>query len=76
MNMGKLKIPLSNVQLELLKLFSSDVPDEDLEVIRQILVRYKAERLMDDADEMWAQKQWDENHIHNLLSTHLRRPTL
>lgn len=72
--MGELKQPLSNVQLELLKLFTFNVPDQDLKVIKQILLRYKAERLMDMADQIWEEKKWTKEDIQKMLHTHLRTP--
>lgn len=72
--MNELHTPLSNVQLELLKLFASNVPEEDLEVIRQILIRYKAERIMDQADAEWERLNWTNERITELLSTHMRTP--
>jgi hypothetical protein len=65
---------LSNVQLELLKLFSTDVPEEDLAAIKQILLRYKAERLMNLADQAWEQPQWNDQKIEELIRTHFRTP--
>lgn len=67
--------PMSNIQLELLKLYANDVPDEQLQEIKLLLGRYFAEKatsLMDDfmvkegltADDMikWAQEHdRDEN---------------
>ena len=63
---------LSNVQLELLKLFTTDVPEEDLRVIKQLLIRYKAERLMNMADEAWEAQQWDDQKIEALVKGHFR----
>ena len=61
--------PMSNVQLELLKLYANDVPDEQLQEIKLLLGRYFAEKataLMENfmategltADDMikWAQE--------------------
>jgi hypothetical protein len=66
--------PLSNVQLELLKLFASDVPEEDLKTIKRILLRFKAERLMDMADQVWEEQAWDDQKIEEVLQSHLRTP--
>ena len=66
--------PLSNVQLELLKLFASDVPEEDLKTIKRILLQFKAERLMDMADQVWEEQAWDDQKIEEILQSHLRTP--
>ncbi|MEM7655296.1 MAG: hypothetical protein AAF399_04140 [Bacteroidota bacterium] len=66
--------PLSNVQLELLKLFALDVPEEDLLNIKQILLKYQAERLMDMADQAWEDQRWSDAKVHDFLATHMRTP--
>ena len=43
---------LSNLQLELLKLFSYGVNDDDLKVIKNFLTKYFAEKAMDEADKV------------------------
>ncbi|MBK7871371.1 MAG: hypothetical protein IPJ74_12205 [Saprospiraceae bacterium] len=47
-----LQTPLSNLQLELLKLFAQNVAEEDLIAIRQLIARYFAEKAMDAADKL------------------------
>ena len=61
--------PFSNVQLELLKLFSSNVPDEDLLAIKDMLAKYFFEKAKDAADKAWDEKGLDEE---TLLKTHRR----
>ena len=62
----------SNAQLELLKLFADDVPEKDLEVLKEILFRFKAERLMDMADRIFEEKGWTDEDIHRMLHTKMR----
>lgn len=45
--------PLTNLQLELLKVFSRPVPDEDLKAIRQLLSNYFAQKAALIADDVW-----------------------
>jgi hypothetical protein len=66
--------PFSNVQLELLKLFASDIPDTELEVLRKILIRFKAERIMDMADKLWDEKNWSDEEIIQFLEEPKRTP--
>jgi len=54
--MAELKLPLSNVQIELLKLFSTDLPDEDLNELKSIIARFFAERSIEMADRIWDEK--------------------
>lgn len=40
--------PLSNLQLELVKLFRYELPDEQLLEIRRLLARYFAQKVTDE----------------------------
>jgi hypothetical protein len=48
--------PLSNLQQELLKLYSSNINDADLEHIRRYLANYFANKAIKEADNLWDQK--------------------
>jgi len=61
--MTALNYPLSNAQLELLKLFSRDLPEEDLIEIKQMIVNYLAKKLAQKADEVWEEKGWTNEEI-------------
>ncbi|MFO7987507.1 MAG: hypothetical protein R6U38_16725 [Desulfatiglandaceae bacterium] len=57
-NQKKLKVnSLSNIQLELLKLYSTDMEDEDLIELKKILANHFARKAMDEADRLWDQKK-------------------
>lgn len=45
--------PLTNFQLELLKVFPHPVPDEDLKAIRQLRSDYFAQKAARIADDVW-----------------------
>jgi DNA primase large subunit len=47
---------LSNLQLELLKLYAMNVSDEELRDIKRMLVKYFMERAMDEADKVWDER--------------------
>ena len=55
---------LSNLQLELLKLYASNVPEEDLLAIKGFLAKFFSERLMDEADKVWEDKGYS-NELMN-----------
>jgi hypothetical protein len=59
--------PLSNLQLELLKVYSSGVPDEWLSDIKEMLARYLLEKARDEADRIWLAKAYSETHIDQWL---------
>ncbi len=48
---------LSNVQMELLKLFSTNLEHDDLMEIKEILANYFAQKTIDDADNIWNRKK-------------------
>ncbi len=59
---------LSNLQLELLKLYARGVADEDLVVIKRFLARYFAEKLMDEADRVWEKRGYTNELMQEWLS--------
>jgi hypothetical protein len=48
--------PLSNIQQELLKLYSSDIAEADLLNIKRYLAKYFASKAIDEADKIWGKK--------------------
>ncbi len=48
--------PLSNVQLELLKLFSTNMSDGELAELRTVLANFYAEKAILKADQIWDEK--------------------
>ncbi len=51
---------LSNVQLELLKIFSVDISDEDLHDLKSVLTEFYSKKAI-----ALANKAWDENNLSN-----------
>jgi len=72
--MTALNYPLTNAQLELLKLFSRDVPEEDLIELKQLIVNYLAEKLGQKADEIWEEKGWTNEDMKRMSREHIRTP--
>lgn len=70
----KVHQPLSNMQLELLKLYSTGVSDEDLIEIKKLISKYFAEKMMDMADQIWEEKGWTNEYMEELSNTHMRTP--
>jgi hypothetical protein len=68
-----LKQPFSNIQLELLKLYADNIPDEDLLAIKKLIAKYFFEKAKDAADKAWDEKGLDEK---TLLQKHHRTPYL
>ena len=64
--------PLTNLQLELLKVFSRPVPDEDLQAIRLLLSNYFAQKAATLADDVWQQEGLSEETMQEWREMHLR----
>lgn len=60
--------PLSNLQLELLKLYSSDISEADLLHIKQYLSRYFAFKAIGDADKVWDEKGYTNETMDQWLN--------
>lgn len=61
----------SNLQLELLKLYSRNIPDEDLFAIKDFIARYMAEKASRKASEIMKQKNIT---VEDILQSHIRTP--
>lgn len=48
--------PLTNLQLELLKLYSTDLADDELREVRQLLARFFARKAVNEADRVWDER--------------------
>ena len=59
---------LSNLQQELLKLFSSNVEDADLLHIKRYLARYFADKAIDEADKIWNEKKYTNETMNQWLN--------
>jgi hypothetical protein len=66
----------SPAQLEILKVMSRPISDDDLKAIKKLILRYFADKLSDRADEIWEKNGWTEEDEQRLLSTHSRTPYL
>ncbi|MFM9948353.1 MAG: hypothetical protein ACKV1O_10480, partial [Saprospiraceae bacterium] len=62
--------PLSNAQLELLKLFSRDFSETDLLELKRVLVKFLAQKAIRAANETMDEKGWGQDDLDQLLHTH------
>ena len=60
--------PLSNIQFELLKLFTQKIPEEHLMELKRVIANFLLEKARDKADKIWEQKGYSEETINNLLN--------
>lgn len=63
---------LSNLQMELLEVFSFEVSDEQVKEIRSLLVEYFADKTTTDVDELFKEKGWGEEKIEEWSKEHMR----
>ena len=68
------KNSLNNHQLEILKLFTSNLDEADLIEIKRLIVKYLAEKATGLADEQWEKNEWTNQDMETLLKTHKRTP--
>jgi hypothetical protein len=60
--------PLSNVQTELLKVFSADIPETHLLELKNIMARFLLEKAQDSADKVWQEKGYSDEKLQDILS--------
>lgn len=63
---------LSNLQLELLKLYSYNVSDEEVRDIKKMLADYFSKKIDEDMNQLWEDKAWDTQTIEAWKNEHLR----
>lgn len=59
---------LSNVQLELLKLYSTNLSEEDLQELKLLLARFYAEKAIQLANQIWDEKGFSDADVDRLLN--------
>lgn len=60
--------PLSNVQLELLKLYSTNLSVKELEELREQLAHFYAEKSIRLANEVWDKKGYTNDDMNSILN--------
>lgn len=63
---------LTNLQLELLKLFKYELPDNQLQEIKSILAKYFADKATNEMDRLWNENNWNNETMDEWKSEHLR----
>jgi len=64
---------LSNLQIELLKLFQYDLPDDQLIEIKSILAKYFAKSATEEMNKLWEENNWNADTMKVWASEHLRK---
>ncbi len=63
---------LSNIQLELLKIYSANISDEQLLEIKSLLAKYFADKVTNGIDKLFAEKGWGQEKIEEWSKEHMR----
>lgn len=62
-----LEKPLTNLQVELLKLFARNVPDDRLLAIKELISDYLLDAARDETDKAWKEKGYTEATVEEWL---------
>lgn len=59
--------PLTNLQIELLKLYSLNLPEESLIDIKRLIAKYFADKASDEMDRLWEENNWSDQTMDEWL---------
>lgn len=62
-----LNTPLSNLQLELLKIFSHNLSESEIKEVKDLLLDYFSKKAISEADKIWEKENWDKKKIQSIL---------
>lgn len=63
---------LTNLHLELLKVFSYELSEEQVLEIRQLLAKYFAQKVDEEMDSLWKERGWTGETMREWANEHLR----
>lgn len=63
---------LNNTQLEILKMFRYDLPQEQWDEIREMIAKYFADKVTKEVDALWDEKGWSEETMQDWAKEHMR----
>jgi predicted metal-binding transcription factor (methanogenesis marker protein 9) len=65
--MSTASIPMSNIQLELLKLYATNISDNELLEIKRYLAKFFMQKAIAAADQAWDEKGYTEEQMEEWL---------
>ena len=71
--MNKLSQPFTNVQLEILKLFSYNLDNQELEELKEVISAYFIKKALKSANKVWEEKGWTDEDVDRMLATKMRK---
>jgi len=72
--MRDIQQPLTNTQLEILKAFSFNLNQEELQEFKNTFAAYFAKRAISGANKVWDEQNWDNKKVDKMLHTKMRKP--
>ena len=63
---------LTNMQLELLKLFQYNLPEKQIAEIKNMLAKYFAKSATEEMDRLWDENNWSDETMKDWATEHLR----
>ncbi len=71
--MPEAKTTLSNVQMELLKLYATDIPDEQLAELKEVMANFFAAKAVQSANKVWDEKKLSPAIMDEWLNKDVRK---
>jgi hypothetical protein len=66
--MSVLNYPLSNVQIELMKLFNTNLSEQELAELKNVIAGFYAEKAIANADAIWKARNLSNEDMDNWLN--------
>ena len=64
---------ITNMQLELMKLFSVDLSEKQILDLKKILVNFFSEQATKEMDNLWDENKWNNKTMKKWANEHLRK---
>jgi hypothetical protein len=65
---------ITNLQIELMKVFSYEVTEDELIDIKEMLSNYFSDKVTSEMDQLWDKKGWSQETMGEWLKDHKRTP--
>ena len=67
------QVNITNLQLELMKIFSFQLEEKQLLEVKNILAKYFAEKATTEMDKLWNEKSWTKKTMEQWSKERLRK---
>lgn len=65
---------MTNMQLELLKMFKYNLEESQLIELKELLSKYFLEKVDIEMDKIWQSKEWSDSKMSSIANQHTRTP--